>query len=123
MNGPSEASSYECAYIQAAHVLLTSRARSSRKGNEPTGSVVWLECRVDGLSWLKGTCVPAGMEDVCLRHTRTVLHKQAPACVACLCMERQFSGMNKIVMADSEVPPTLQQRHGTALLVPMGPFG
>ena len=80
-------------------------------------------CRIDGSSWLKGTCVPTGMEDVCLRHTRTVLHKQAPACVACPCMERQFLGMNKIVMADSDVAPTLQQRHGTALLVPMGPCG
>ena len=50
---------------------------------------------------LKGTCVPPGMETACPRHARAVLHKQAPVCVACPRMERQFSGMGKIIMADS----------------------
>ena len=68
----------------------------------PPAQCLGREADISVICWLKGTCAPTGMEDVWLRHTRTVLHKQAPACVACPCMERQFVGMNKIVMAEAE---------------------
>ena len=61
---------------------------------------------------LKGTCVPPGMETACPRHARAVLHKQAPVCVACPRMERQFSGMDKIIMADPRAVSAQKRGHG-----------